>query len=429
MNDYAAISRAFILKWLDIVDEAGCRAYYSGLPSSHGTQIDGLEGFSRMAPFIAALTASNRNLNLPVVLPHLLLKGFTHGVDRKHQGFWGDIVNLDQRVVEAADIALALWITRNSVWPQMTGSQQGAMLAWLTQATQVQVSENNWLLFVVLIELVIFDLTGTPSRNAKTAYDLFRSFYAGNGWFRDGRNGPVDYYNAYAIHYLLFWFRQIDSRWDRRFLEDVHSQFIPTLLHLIGPKGFPVMGRSICYRLAISAPLIQSQMSDNPLIPPGQARRALDATWSYFIEQGAIINGNMTQGYFHADPRLLDNYSGPASCLWGLRSLTVAYMLTEESIFLSGNVEPLPVEMADYEILAESIGWKINGHRDTNNIEITFLDKKFKNIERRFWPIESYGMLRKSAEVIFARPLRPENIKAKYARAQYSSESPFCIDT
>ena len=45
--------------------------------------------------------------------------------------YWGDIGHLDQRIVESADIALAIWMSRERVFHKMTAAEQEQIIAWL----------------------------------------------------------------------------------------------------------------------------------------------------------------------------------------------------------------------------------------------------------------------------------------------------------
>src|SRR5690606_41711400 len=94
---------------------------------------------------------------------------------------------------------------------------------------------------------------------------------------------------------------------------------------LCGAHCVPIVGRSRSYRLVRPAPLVAAAVVAPGRIPPGEAMRALDATWSRFVPRGAVVEGRITQGICADDPALLDGYSGPGSCLWSLRSLLVAY--------------------------------------------------------------------------------------------------------
>jgi len=102
------------------------------------------------------------------------------------------------------------------------------------------------------------------------------------------------------------------------------------------------MGRSICYRTAVPVPLIAATLLDSGQLPVGRAVRGLDVVWRYFVANGSLRDGALTQGYFKADPRLLDPYSGTGSCQWGLRSLVLAFMHPAGDRFWSASEEPLP---------------------------------------------------------------------------------------
>lgn len=86
------------------------------------------------------------------------------------------------------------------------------------------------------------------------------------------------------------------------------------------------MGRSSCYRTAVPVPLVAASLLDADAASTGEAARALDVVWRYFIANDSVRDGALTQGYFAPDRRFLDRYLGTGSCQWGLRSLLLAYL-------------------------------------------------------------------------------------------------------
>src|SRR5262249_829626 len=150
-------------------------------------------------------------------------------------------------------------------------------------------------------------LAGTNhSSEARRHYARVRSFYRGDGWFSDGPGDVFDYYNAWGIHYQLFWLEQIDPSWDKPFIAEASREFLETYRYLLSPAGFPIMGRSVCYRMAAPVPLVLAQIEQDH-IEAGEARRAMDATWQYFLRHNGAHDGNITQGYCGSDARVLDN--------------------------------------------------------------------------------------------------------------------------
>lgn len=405
----------------------GAGAVYPGLPSRNGRASDTLEGFSRMAPLIAAWLHSGRPETLIVAdgrsvdLAARLRQGLLTGTDPNSPEYWGRIEDLNQRIVEASDIALAIWLARDRVWQRLTPKQQGDVAVWLRQVEHKRVSDNNWHLFPVFVHAVLESIGSTGDAvDAHRNYQRFKSFYRGHGWFTDGPGDIFDYYNAWSIHYQLYWLEQVNPSWDAAFIDQSRREFLSSYRYLFGPHGFPVMGRSVCYRMAAPVALVFGSESDPAIVRPAEARRALDVIWSYYIQNGAVRSGAPTQGLCGSDPRILDNYSGPASCLWALRSLVAAFYLSPTSQFWSVNPSPLPVEQRSYRINIFPVKWTVVGVREDGAVRIEKVgDQSDHNLDR-------YGTLRRALSLFLGRPFRPDNHHAKYGLASYDSRRPFC---
>jgi len=428
-DSYAKLFQYFLQGFEYRRSTDGARSYYLGRLSEHGKEIDGLEGFSRSAPLWGAWVKSGRPdavrlLDGSVVrLSEEFRRGLLAGTNLQSREYWGDVKDFDQRIVEASDIALSLWLFRDKVWDRLTKKDQAMVASWLNQVNGKEVRDNNWHLFPVFINVVLSEL-GAPhdSENAKRHYQRFKEFYRGDGWFSDGPGNLFDYYNAWGIEYQLYWIDQVSPAWDRQYIRKVQEAFIATYRYFIGPAGLPILGRSVCYRMAAPAPLIFGQQLFPHLISPGEARRGLDVIWGYFIRHHGLIDGNMTQGYCREDPRILDDYSGPASCLWGLRSLVLAFYLPQSSRFWSGPVELLPVEKKSYAVHIPSTKWQIQGDQQTGAIRIINGNVPPMRVQL----LAEYGIMRRVATFILGQPYRPKNQKAKYGSRVYDSASPFC---
>jgi hypothetical protein len=407
----------------------GAAADYPGLRSDRGPDVDAMEGFTRMLPLMAAWIGSDRPATVrltsgkSVDLLEWVRRGLLAGTDPRRSSHWGDIQDFDQRICEAADIALGLWLTREQLWAHLSQKEKEQIARWLSGAIDKQVADNNWHLFITAIGLALTDLGVRADRSVlQSHYERMKSFYQGDGWFSDGPGRKFDYYNAWGVHYSLFWIEQIDSDWDSQFIRAARKEFVSTYKYLIARDGLPIMGRSICYRMAAPAPLIFGHASDPDRVSAGEARRALDVVWRYFIQHGAVIDGTVTQGYCAADPRVLDNYSGPASCLWALRSLVVAFHLHSDSPFWTTLPGQLPIDHEDYRVGIDALGWNIQGNRATGSVEIINGDSLPPEQTR----LVNYSLLSRLKTFVRSTPHRPDNEAAKYKRRVYSSAQPFC---
>jgi len=405
----------------------GSMARFPGLPSSNGSTADGMEGFARMAPLWGAWVSSGRPavVTLPggnsVDLRDKFKRGVLSGTNPHSAGYWGTIADHDQRIVESSDVALSLWLFRDFVWQQFSPSEKTQVCSWLLQVNGKQIYDNNYHLFITFINVAL-DKLGCPADLglAHQHYDRMKKLYRGSGWFSDSPGNVFDYYNAWGIHYQLYWLNQVDPQWDAEFITTARRQFVTSYQYLIGVNGFPIWGRSVCYRMAAASPLVYGSGDAKGDLSPGVGRRALDVTWSYFIRNGAVKNGNITQGYCGADPRILDNYSGPASCLWGLRSLIVAFYKPPDSSFWTGKIGTLPIDRGSYEVAVGPSGWRVTGNQSTGSVEID-LPRGESSI-----PIAPYNWSRRFASAVLGRPYRPENWQVKYGLNKYESAHPFC---
>jgi hypothetical protein len=403
------------------------RVRYGGMGSEAGYAMDGLEGFARTAPLLAAWIYSGREAAADRSTQRLamLRVGILGGVDPHSSQYWGDIQDQNQRIVEAADVARVLWLTRARIWDKLDSEQKQMIRVWLLAGAGAQTPRSNWMLFPVVISVVLAGLSPDDVsreqllQRAHQAFADYKQYYLDYGWFYDRPHG-VDFYNAWGISYDLFWIHTVDPAFEPDFIVGALESSADLTQHLISPRGIPIMGRSICYRTAVPVPLVAATLLDSSEFPPGRAARGLDVVWRYFVANGSLRDGALTQGYFEADPRLLDWYSGTGSCHWGLRSLVLAFMHPAGDRFWSATPEPLPVEKSDYRLELTKLGWIVEGHRASGEIIITIPENPTE-----VNTMDEYSWTMRAKETVLRRPARPANHAAKYESRHYSSAAPF----
>ncbi|MDB6161082.1 MAG: hypothetical protein JWO04_4788 [Gammaproteobacteria bacterium] len=408
------------------------RVQYGGMGSRAGYAMDGLEGFARTAPLLAAWIYSGHDAAVggpgggrTSERLAMLRAGILGGVDPHSSAYWGDIRDQDQRIVEAADVARVLWLTRASIWDKLDREQKHMICAWLLAGARAQTPASNWMLFPVVISVVLASLApDNASRDqllqrAHQVFTDYKQYYLDYGWFYDRPHG-VDFYNAWGITYDLFWIHTVDPAFEPDFVVAALEKSADLTQHLISPQGIPIMGRSICYRTAVPVPLVAATFLDPGKFPAGRAMRGLDVVWRYFVANGSLRDGALTQGYFKADPRLLDRYSGSGSCHWGLRSLVLAFMHPAGDQFWSAPQEPLPVEESDYRLDLAKLGWMVEGRRASGEIIIT-IPQNYADVST----IDEYSWATRVKESFVRKPLRPGNHEVKYESRHYSSAAPF----
>jgi len=326
----------------------GTLAYYPGYPSIYGARNDAIEGVSRLMPVWAAyVTSPGAEPGLAAQMRAHMRLTLSRAFDPASPDYWGQIGDRSTLICEAADVALALWLLRGDLWAELASSTQQRLLAWLRQGVGRATADNNWHLFVVLIDAVLTELD--PRHRFSSAARLARicEFARSDGCFVDGPKGEVDFYNAWGFHYPLFWLRQMPATAQlASFGAAALRAFCDWYQCLFTPTGLPLFGRSLCYRFAASAPLLACALEAPEALAPGIAKRAYLLNWQYFIAEGGLAAGRPTQGVFRDDLRWLDAYSGPASSLWGTRSL-VSFLYAKRTLDWSAiPAARLPAEAA-----------------------------------------------------------------------------------
>jgi hypothetical protein len=429
---YEALFKYFLSGQLAVTDPAGSRAHFKGEPNLVGFKINGMEAFVRGGALLAAWINSGRD---PAVaddatgqradLVAYLKRGLLAGTDPSTHAYWGRFRTADQRIVDAADIARILWMTRSQIWQQLSTAQQAQITAWLQQLNGLDTPANVWLLFPVTVDAVLRSLgqPGFPAY-AQSNYAKFKLNYLSNGWFNDPPEG-VDFYGAWGVNYELFWIDHIDPQIDHDYIHSILRDAADVDAHLISLAGIPIMGRSICYRTAVSVPLLTANLAGESSVSAGLARHGLDVNWRYFVAHGALQDGTLTQGYFGADPRFLDLYSGPGSCGgWGNRSLLLALLNTPGAEFWRAPPEPLPVERADFQMDYDRLGWKVTGTQANGDIVIEVQGNRGKPDTA---PVP-YSAWRHLLEPLLCRPFRPPNEAVGYGRQRYSALRPYVLE-
>ncbi len=404
-------------------------AYYPGRPGQQTVKVDAMEGVSRILPTLASWLHSADNgqttiktLNKEIIdIPHLIRCAFLAGTSPQHKGYWGDLEDYDQRICESADLALTLWLSKEWVWDRLSAAEQQQIIRWFKQVNSCKTVDNNWHLFPLTVQLVIKSLTGEDTIE-QDRYLRIKEFYVGDGWFRDGAKGNYDYYNAWGFYYSLYWLIQIDPTFDRQFITEAFTLFTAKYRYFFTPEGLPFFGRSACYRLAASAPLIAAVDLNCHSVSCGEAKRAFETTLRYFISNGAMRYGAPTQGLFADDTRLIDSYSGPASSFWSLRALNIALYCGNRINFWQTKSTPLAIEKQDYHIKLPTIHAQVIGTFETKEIIVLFEEEYTQEQSPLTRRLFKQSLLQRLIEMTLGQARRPKNNLLRKGITCYSSK-------
>ncbi|HUE98512.1 MAG TPA: DUF2264 domain-containing protein [Anaerolineales bacterium] len=348
-----------------------------GLPDS----VDAIESFARIASAWGAwlrnpsnpstLRFQDHKINLETLIRQALLDGTNPS---NSYTYWGDIGHLDQRIVESADIAVAIWMSRERVFDNMTKAEQEQIIAWLSQVDGKGTYTDNWILFTAMVQAVRYHLGfSSPLDDLDNRLMQMNEFYRADGWYVDGLTDEFELYNAWMFgwHYLLWTWIDGERRPEHRDLVTERGRsFIDGFLHFFGANGsYPAWGRSIVYRFAAAAPFAVGHFLDSAPADPGLLRRVSSGCIRYFYDRGLFDpEGHYVRQGYHGDfPAAGEAYISPGSPYWCCHGL-FALTFDRDDPFWTATESPLPVEREDFELILPGPGFALSGRRETGQV-------------------------------------------------------------
>jgi len=280
--------------------------------------------------------------------------GIVAGTSPANDEYWGGCRDYDQKFVEMTALSYAILMTPEKVWDPLNEKEKDNLVQWLNQINNYKCSDSNWQFFCILTNVAL------KSVGAKYAEDMMQkclekieSYYAGNGWYKDGLHGEKDYYVAfafqfYSIVYSMFMDKEDPERC-MKFRERA-MKFGRDFVFWFSSEGSAVpFGRSATYRFAqvafFSICVVAGIEVFSLPIMKGIIERHLD----YWMKQPIFDNaGILAIGYAYPNLIMSEGYNAPGSPYWALKSFAFL-ALPADHIFWKVESETLPeVEEVKY---------------------------------------------------------------------------------
>ena len=291
-----------------------------------------LEAFGRtvlgISPWLSAKGLSGKEESERSSLSDLTRRALAqavdpHGPDRMNFLDVGDNI---QPIVDAAFLADGMLIAWDELWEKSAPATRQNLVEAMRQIRRKKPYCMNWLLFSAIVECFLYRATGAfdEMRVDYALHEFCRHWYVGDGMYSDGENFHVDYYNSYVIHPLLL--QILDSvggvypEWNALRPEAFKraQRYAALQERLIAPDGsFPVIGRSICYRMGAFYEL--ADMARRKKLPkelsPASVRCALDAVIHRCMDVPGTFrpDGFLSVGLHGHQPSLRERYINTGS--------------------------------------------------------------------------------------------------------------------
>lgn len=234
-----------------------------------------------------------------------------------------------QNLVDAAYIAESFLRGYDALWMPLDNQTKQRYIKEFQRMRDIDPPYTNWFLFSSTIESFLAKVGAKYDQfRVNTTCRKVEEWYVGDGWYKDGPDFAFDYYTSYVFHpmYLETLQAMIDARaytrldYAKYYSRELQraQKYSVILERFISPEGtFPVVGRSIPYRMAVMQPLaLMAWYRTLPTeLSEGQVRAALSKTLHRMFDNQENFNsgGYLTIGFCGSQPNIADWYTNNGS--------------------------------------------------------------------------------------------------------------------
>ena len=257
---------------------------------------------------------------------NMVVKGLKNGVNPQSP----DHLMFDRRhsqpLVDAAFLAEGILRAPTQIWGRLDQQTRDWLVSEWKTSRGIKPYECNWLLFASIVECALLEFTGEcDMQRLMYGVNRFRNeWYKGDGWYGDGPDFHLDYYNSLVIHPMFTETLQVLKKHGldgADFLPtqtERHARLAAQLERMISPEGtYPVTGRSIVYRFGSFHALADAALLHilPASVSPAQVRCGLTAVIRHQLSQPRTFDpdGWLHIGYTGSQIRMSEDYINTGS--------------------------------------------------------------------------------------------------------------------
>lgn len=292
------------------------------------TNVVYLEAFGRLmagiAPWLALPDDNTKEGKLRKKMRDWALKSYKNAVDPNSKDYllWkGE----NQILCDAAYLVNSFMRAPQALWQPLDQETKQRYIEILKSLRSIRPAYNNWLLFRGMVETFLISVGESYDGYAvEVALQKMNEWYLGDGWYSDGPEYSLDYYNGYVMHPMYVEMLEVVEK--KRINSPVKlelalrrmQRYNVLLERLISPEAaYPAMGRSMTYRMGAFQTLalaawkfeLPKQLSN------GQVRSALTAVMKRMFAntENFTPNGYLQLGFVGHQPNIADYYTNNGS--------------------------------------------------------------------------------------------------------------------
>ena len=282
--------------------------------------------------------------------------GLINGTNPGSPGYFGDITDFDQKMVETAALCTALSLSPKALWEPLSDAHKQNVENWLRQINSHKVHANNWRFFRILANMTFARLGLEIDENALLDdFKVVENCYMSDGWYCDGHEGQIDYYIPFAMHfYGLIWAalapeeaknlagkagKYFEMYYKQKLLER-GELFAKDFKTWFSDDGAEVpFGRSLTYRFAHSAffsalVFAKEKLGEKDNI--GLYKHLILSNlrnWFYYPITDA--EGVLSIGYRYPNLFMSEKYNAPGSPYWSFKVFLMLALSADSAMWTS----------------------------------------------------------------------------------------------
>lgn len=293
------------------------------------TKVAYLETFARLmagiSPWLALPDDGTPEGKQRKQLHEWAIQAYKNAVDPNSPDKITWLTNTSQPLCDASYLVESFMRAPEATWGQLDEVTKKRYIEGLKSLRTIRPAYNNWLLFRAMVEVFFMSIGEDVDEYAlSVGLQKMSEWYLSDGWYSDGPEYAMDYYNSYVMHPMMI--EVVEMCKKHKFSTPISldlavkrmNRFNTILERFISPEGaYPAVGRSVIYRMGAFQTLAMSAWKYGlpKDLTNGSVRSALTCVMKrmFAVDGNFDDKGYLRLGFAGHQPNLANYYSNNGS--------------------------------------------------------------------------------------------------------------------
>ena len=293
------------------------------------TKVAYLETFARLmagiSPWLALPDDGTPEGKQRKQLHEWAIQAYKNAVDPNSPDKITWLTNTSQPLCDASYLVESFMRAPEATWGQLDEVTKKRYIEGLKSLRTIRPAYNNWLLFRAMVEVFFMSIGEDVDEYAlSVGLQKMSEWYLSDGWYSDGPEYAMDYYNSYVMHPMMV--EVVEMCKKHKFSTPISldlavkrmNRFNTILERFISPEGaYPAVGRSVIYRMGAFQTLAMSAWKYGlpKNLTNGSVRSALTCVMKrmFAVDGNFDDKGYLRLGFAGHQPNLANYYSDNGS--------------------------------------------------------------------------------------------------------------------